>query len=139
MSYNIEQKKADIFIARTNHKAILAKLKEALPKIDDVFRFNPRFHTVRRENLVEELTYWFFETRLDADYNIVGLKLAATFMPGGIDDMFKILAPYVHSGGEVLLSGEDGAQFRWIFSDGKVKKYVAKVKLVAQDFEEVEA
>ena len=138
MSYDVCLVHAKVFIARKHHKVLLAKLKKKLPKVNPLY-YQPSsgFPPVLRANLVEELTYWHWEAQLDADYNIVGLRLRANFLSGNEDDFFRILAPCVTPGDEVVIKGEDGTRYKWKFDGLRVKKLVSKTVKTETAFEEV--
>lgn len=140
MSYEVELKNAKIFIARKFHKELLAKLVKKMPKLNPLY-YQPSsgFPPVRRANLAEELTYWHFEAQLDGDYNIIGLRMTANFLSGDEDDLFKILAPCVTPGDEIVVKGEDGVRYKWKFDGLRVKKLVSKVMKTETEFAEVES
>lgn len=53
------------------------------------------------------------------DIDFVGDKLA------GDKAMFQKIAPLVRDGSVIEMEGEDGAQWKWVFKDGKCKEIKA--------------
>ena len=71
-----------------------------------------------------------YEFEFDDDGNITEID----FTGDKLDDdlkMFQKIAPYVRDGSVIEMEGEDGAQWKWVFQDGKCKQ--KKAKLVWED------
>ncbi len=135
MSHYMTLTAGNLFINRRYHKTAVARLKAALPfkslsphqRQDQTMRdLNAK---LRRENLLEELRLWYFEPTLDEDYNVVAVRLLATFMPDRIDQLFLTLAPYVAAGGEVEVTGEYGDRYKWTFDGKRVTRLEAPVPI----------
>ena len=63
----------------------------------------------------------------DNDGNVTDLDFAGDKLAYDEDEMFEKIAPYVDDGSFIEMSGEDGAQWRWVFSGGKVREVKAKI------------
>jgi hypothetical protein len=46
---------------------------------------------------------------------------------GDDEILYKTIAPFVKSSGEILVRGEDGAVWKYVFNDGKVKRFDGSV------------
>lgn len=113
---------ATIRIPRTRHKAALVALQKGKKKYPPFYA--PSGKPPEVLNLVDEMVHnWLWEPRLDADYNLVGIKPVIRYGQkfDREEGLFKLLAPFVSSG-EVVLDGEDGFVYRWEFRGGKVKQ-----------------
>jgi len=63
----------------------------------------------------------------DDDGNVIDLDFAGDKLAYDEDKMFQKIAPFVEDGSFIEMRGEDGAMWRWVFSDGKVREIKSKV------------
>ena len=63
----------------------------------------------------------------DDDGNVIDLDFAGDKLSYEEDKMFQKIAPFVEDGSFIEMRGEDGAMWRWYFSDGQVREVQAKV------------
>ena len=54
-------------------------------------------------------------------HDIVGLDFAGK-KSGDDEALFAAIAPYVTDGSYIQMTGEDGAVWRWVFKDGRVRE-----------------
>lgn len=78
------------------------------------------------KNLDEAFDAWRYQLSRHSEGYIDGIEFCGEKY-GDDEILFKAIAPYVDSGSFIEFKGEDGAQWRWVFKDNKVKKVRAKV------------
>jgi hypothetical protein len=64
-----------------------------------------------------------FDTDLDADGNLILVHYDNK--TGAEDHFFSVIAPFVKDGSFIEWRGEDGAEWRWFFTGGKVSEQSA--------------
>jgi hypothetical protein len=55
----------------------------------------------------------------DPDYGICGLAISQA-KSSNLEDKMRVLAPFVEDDSYIEWSGEDGAQYRWMFKNGEM-------------------
>ncbi len=106
MGYYMSSHKADFHIEEYNIPAVLALLNgdenchDHADTIEDAFRL--RGYDVASNDEGDITGIWFDNGRLMDDY-----------------DMFQAIAPHVCPGSYLIMRGEDGHFWKWLFTDGK--------------------
>lgn len=119
------------FNIKTEHKA------DALSAIKSLAAY-PHFTWVKTadflkaETLEAALAVWRWHAKTDEKGNIVDLYFTGEKY-GDCTVFFAAIAPYVTSGSFIIMKGEDGAMFRWVFNDKTVKEQQAKITVEWQD------
>ena len=103
MSYSVDLVDSVFEFSKNKQAEALATLWPNLdvdwPKLFSIFGYTPEYH---------------IETG-----NITNLKYSSSFF--GVDKaFFELLAPYVTASSYLQYQGEDGARWRWVFTDGKM-------------------
>lgn len=66
-----------------------------------------------------------FDFKFDKDGNLVKLDYTAEWLCTDMSFMHKI-APYVKDGSYIHMKGEDGAEWKWTFNNGKFREVRAR-------------
>jgi hypothetical protein len=77
--------------------------------------------------IIAKMARCAYNAELDDDGNIIGVNFIGKKLAGDERNMFRSIAPYIQSGSFIEMHGEDGAIWRWIFENGKVKEVKANV------------
>lgn len=75
----------------------------------------------------DAFAYYGYTAENDNEDNIICLRHTAEKL-GNEAVLFSAIAPYVKSGSFIEMTGEDNQLWRWIFTDGTLKKIEPKVE-----------
>lgn len=131
MSYNVRMKKESFGIPADKIEAALNAVLNSAGSYDSPakavkgikhFEFLPPL-----QKLVELTSEVYgFDLVPDAEKRIVKIRNEWEGMRN-CEVLFEALAPYVNEGSFIECQGEDGAMWRYVFRDGKVKEIQPKI------------
>lgn len=78
------------------------------------------------DNLKDMLREWRWEGDFDEDGNIVYLSFCGEKL-GDDEVLFEALAPFIESGAEIEMEGEDGSLWKWCFENGEMREKHGRV------------
>jgi len=132
MGYCMQLRDSDFRIKKSNFAPALAAIKDLAGKetIHDSsgthFSWVDTNRFLSAETLEDALEAWRWEVSLDKSGDIKYIYFIGE--KSGDDEMlFKAIAPFVESDCYIEMQGEDGAMWRWVFSDGKMQERYARV------------
>ena len=127
MGYCMDQRDSDFHVAREN----VADMAKAVRAIEGQFAWVSNRHNA---GTVEGLfRAWRWEIQRDDGGDVVGINFCGEKL-GDDPILFEAIAPYVQDGSYIEMQGEDGALWRWSFTDGKVVEQEGVVDFTPTDY-----
>lgn len=120
MGFSIRQMDSKFSIPRIHHKEALAAIKALFAGGRDQ-RYVKSGDEDRWTTLADALEDYSWCPKMDGDYNIVDIDFHGEKM-GAEERMFEAIAPFVQDGSYIEMTGDEGAHWRWVFTDGKMKE-----------------
>lgn len=107
MSYNMTQHDTEFFMDKSNLEAARQALRNAAADCE--------WFKMKNARSLENAVYQFgWNLEFDDDDNVNGIEHLWE-CAGDEKRLFHAIAPYVKPGSYIQMTGEDGAQWRWIF------------------------
>ena len=132
MGYRIFLLKSEIFIKNENFEAALFALKHLNGKETCItngvshFAFIASVHKDSPSTLEEMLQHWRWLPEIDDAENIIALEFLGEKL-GDENILFRTIAPFVRGNSYILMAGEDGKIWRWLFHDGTITFQYASI------------
>jgi hypothetical protein len=131
---------SSFFIARDKHEEALATLKDLVrsgagmsggsweggKKTGSWFSWVSSEDVLNAKTLQEAMLAFRWETSLNEAGDIVSICFEGEKL-GDDEVFFHTLAPFVEDGSYVAMQGENGAMWRWVFTDGKCREITAEI------------
>lgn len=130
MGYCMNQQAAEFCIKAENIGATLTAIKNLHGKETYPDSRGKHFAWVDENfyqinDIVEMFEEWRWVVHRDPEGNIDQIDFCGEKY-GDEDLLFKAIAPYVEPGSYIEMCGEDGEAWKWVFTDKKLKKQVAR-------------
>ncbi len=144
MGYCIDQRDTRFFIPHSRINEAYAALNTLAAAADSAryghFAWVDTATIRRARSLTEHLKEWRWEAEFDAQGNLTGLHFTGEKL-GDDFELFQALAPFVRSGSFIVMQGEDGEMWRWMFDGSQCHEQSATVSFgpVAGDIVDIEA
>lgn len=119
MGYRMDQRQADFRVDSSKLSDMLSAIKNMPPQVcgyawvDDEFRVS--------DNIFDCFGYWRWFAEPTSDGSISDLFFQGEKL-GDEDLLFATIAPFVDDGSFIEMDGENGAIWRWVFKNGKVRQ-----------------
>jgi hypothetical protein len=123
MGYCMTQEESKFFIAAENKANALEAMKSLPSKKYSWVEASEYMNT---ETLEEALEAWGFCADVDDDGSVVDIEFEWE-KAGDEDVMLKAISDWVKPGSYIQMLGEDGARWRWKFTEDGFRKEYAEV------------
>ena len=115
------------FVIKSENKVKALEAIKALGKKRDSYSWVTSANFVDANTLQEAMTEWRWNIQEDKDGNVSEIEFNGE-KSGDDETLFQAIAPFVEDGCFIEMRGEDGAMWRWCFSDGAVEEKYARVE-----------
>jgi hypothetical protein len=133
MGYSIMLLKSKFLVRNEHHNDALKSIKALSGKETTGKEGELHFMWVRSNEFIEAATLeealyaWRWSVVLNAAGHIIGIYEFRGEKYGDEDILFKAIAPFVDQGSFIMMAGEDGVIWRWLFHGSQVQKQFGRV------------